>query len=637
MNETQREWLESTLSLSKNGGIPGRRATTDGDTAILLVGLGGTGADALLRIKNQINREVQDPNVEYLEIDTDESVAKATYNTTGFSETEQEFCDISVGSIQSMLNRAKEAKSLFGEECWKWVDEGIQVYGEHGRTGACGIRQIGRMQLFMNINKVMDSVSAKIDRLLQKEPDRLVISVCSGISGGTGSGILLDMAYILREVAYAKTPRIITMGYVVMPDVDEMRIAGSKTHRTAFRANGYACLKELDYYTRIEELWNNTKKEPRYKQIFPNGFKVDVADRPFEYLHLINAKDIDGNVLSYTKIWESVAKNIMMYVIGKYNIYAYEPDILRLYELNTYRWYPYKGYFSLGTSEIKMPCTEIRALFISRIFEILSKDIFRNRPAQEQFELSVRTELGITEEYIRRALYKKVTMSRPLLKISKYKYTDVWESKHRTACGEHNNKTYQIASEWLFGFQLAVDLEAKNLSAHLERRLKEFIERNLRDNQTGPFYLYYFMKSQNEYCLSHMLEGFRRYHLELQQQCVCKANELRNDIQQAFEEGVRAGIFSRKKVLRKYLTAVDSCYRNEEQAFLHKKITEILRAVKAKMELYYEKILQPLIDTLNQMSEICVENVPYLQSVSEKNWIIQPLEFEKFQEKNSMN
>ena len=626
-------FIESMLSLSKNGGISGGRVETDRTTAVLLVGLGGAGADALLQIKNQINRKVYDPNVEYLEIDTDESVAKATYNTTSFSETEKEFCDISVDSIQSMLNRVKEAKSLFGEECWKWVDERIQVYGEYGRTGACGIRQIGRMQLFMNINKVMDSVSAKIDRLLQKEPERLVISVCSGISGGTGGGILLDMAYILRKVAQAKIPNTITMGYMVMPDVDEMRIAGSKTHRTALRANGYACLKELDYYTRIEELWNSTKKEPRYKQIFPNGFKVDVAARPFEYLHLINAKDIDGNVLSYTKIWESVAKNIMIYVIGQYDIDAYEPDILRLYELKTYRWYPYKGYFSLGTSEIKMPCTEIRALFISRIFEILSKDIFRNRPAQEQFELSVRTELGITEEYIRRALYKKVTMSRPLLKTSKYKYTDVWQSKYRTACGDQNNTTYQITYEWMVGFRLAVELESKNLSVYLERRLKEFIERNLRDKQTGPFYLYYFMKSQDEYCLDQMLEEACKYHLELKQQCICKSNELRNDIQQAFDEGVRAGIFSRKKVLRKYLTALDSWYRNEEQALLHKKIAEILRTVKSQMELYYEKILQPLTDTLCQMSEICAENVQYLQSVSEKNWIIQPLEFEKFQER----
>ena len=616
-------FIESMLSLSQNGGIPGGKATTDRTTAVLLVGLGGAGADALLQIKNQINRKVYDPNVEYLEIDTDESVAKATYNTTSFSETEEEFCDISVDSIQSMLNRVKEAKSLFGEECWKWVDERIQVYGEYGRTGACRIRQIGRMQLFMNINKVMDSVSAKIDRLLQKEPERLVISVCSGISGGTGSGILLDMAYILRKVAQAKIPNTITMGYVVMPDVDEMRIDGSKTHRTALRANGYACLKELDYYTRIEELWNSTKREPRYKQIFPNGFKVDVVDRPFEYLHLINAKDINGNVLSYTKIWESVAKNIMMYVIGQYDIEAYEPNILRLYELKTYRWYPRKGYFSLGTSEIKMPCTEIRALFISRIFENLEISVFENRPTENQFNISVFKDLELSEECIRSVLYKSVTVQRPFLEGKIYKYADVWT----------NNAPYQTVYYWLGMFQKSVASQAANLPVYLEEKFKEFIKRNLKDRKTGPFYLRYYVKSQTPYCLAHMLESFRRCYFELQQQCTCKSKELKNDMQQAFVEGSNAGLFNRKKALKNYLKALDAWYRNEEHAFLYEKMAEVLETIQFRINLYYEKILQPLTNTLNRMSEICAENVQYLQSVSEKSWIIQPLEFEKFQEK----
>ena len=51
-----------------------------------------------------------------------------------------------------------------------------------------------------------------------------------------GSGILLDMAYILREVAHAKIPNTITMGYVLMPDVDELRSNVGEPYRTAWRA-----------------------------------------------------------------------------------------------------------------------------------------------------------------------------------------------------------------------------------------------------------------------------------------------------------------------------------------------------------------------------------------------------------------
>ena len=45
--------LERSLSLSKNGGIyyGGARVEADERTAVLFVGLGGSGADALLRIK----------------------------------------------------------------------------------------------------------------------------------------------------------------------------------------------------------------------------------------------------------------------------------------------------------------------------------------------------------------------------------------------------------------------------------------------------------------------------------------------------------------------------------------------------------------------------------------------------------
>ena len=279
--------------------------------------------------------------------------------------------------------------------------------------------------------------------------------MCSGISGGTGSGILLDMAYILREVAHAKIPNTITM-----------------------------------------------------------GFELNRAARPFDYVHLINSRDDAGHILSYEKILMSVAEDIMMHIICRRDTYG--PDILRAYEVSAYYSYPYKmynGYFSLGVSETKMPCREINTLYIARVFENLDISVFKNRPTENQFNVSVFKELEVSEESIRSALYKSVTVPRPLLEVKNYKYA------------------YQAVHNWLTVFQRSVVPQAANLPAYLEGKLKEFIKRNLKDKKTGPFYLRYFLKSQSTYCLDHMLEGFRRYHLELQQQCVYKLNELRNDIQ----------------------------------------------------------------------------------------------------------
>ena len=106
--------LEKSLSLSKNGGIyyGGARVEADERTAVLFVGLGGSGADALLRIKDQVKTRMilpadktgapvadQPKNIGYLEIDTDNSGQAATYGTAHFDQFGKEFCDISVKSI----------------------------------------------------------------------------------------------------------------------------------------------------------------------------------------------------------------------------------------------------------------------------------------------------------------------------------------------------------------------------------------------------------------------------------------------------------------------------------------------------------------------------------------------------------
>lgn len=134
--------------------------------------------------------------------------------TAHFDQFGKEFCDISVKSTPDVIADIKKAKAA-GEECWQWFDDDVNQVA--GSKGAGGIRQIGRMLLMNNIAKVINSVSGKIDLLTQNNPDieRLLVYVFSGISGGTGAGTFLDMAYILRKIAKAKNPNVNIMGYLL--------------------------------------------------------------------------------------------------------------------------------------------------------------------------------------------------------------------------------------------------------------------------------------------------------------------------------------------------------------------------------------------------------------------------------------
>lgn len=121
-------------------------------------------------------------------------------------------------------------------------------------------------------------------------------------------------------------------------------------------------------------------------------------------------------------------------------------------------------------------------------------------------------------------------------------------------------------------------------------------------------------------------------------QCAAKSEELRRTMYQIFAEGANARIFFKQRALQNYLKALNDWYRNEEHAFLYEKMVEVLKAIQFRINLYYENILQPLTDTLGQVSEICVQNVWYIQKNSQymqANWVIQPLEFESLQEKKS--
>ena len=630
--------LERSLSLSKNGGIyyGGARVEADERTAVLFVGLGGSGADALLRIKDQVkNRMIlpsdqssapiadQPKNIGFLEIDTDNSVQKAAYGTAHFDQFGKEFCDISVKSTPDVISDIKKAKKA-GEECWQWFDDDVNQVA--GSNGAGGIRQIGRMLLMNNITKVINAVAGKIDSLTQNNSNigKLQIYVFSGISGGTGAGTFLDMAYILRKIAKTKNPNVNLLGYLIMTDVNELN--GGK--KESLRTNGFSCLKELDYWM------SSAEHEDRYYQKFPNGFELNEHDCPFDFCHLLDASDIDGHNFNYDKILRSVAENVFAYIAGESGGDSSTSTMSSLYDnirgyittLSATVKYPAcYNFLSLGASKIEIPYTEISTLVAARVFQRLNAGMFQNRPTENQFNMSVFKDLEMTEECIRSALYKNVTVQRPLLEVKNYKYADVWP----------NNAPYQAVHNWLAVFQRSVVPQAANLPAYLEGKLKEFIKRNLKDKKTGPVYLRYYVKSQESYCLYHMLEGFRKYCSELQTQCVSKSKELKDNLNQAFAAGSNLGAFdSKSKALDRYLKALNAWYRNEEHGFLNEKIVEVLEAVKARLELYYNNILRPLTDILMELPDIFDQNVEYIRVNSSKvdestDILIKPLEFEQ--------
>ena len=624
--------LEQALSLGQNGGIyyAGARVAPEEKQAVLFVGLGGSGADALIRIKDQITNRMILPtdesntpiadtpkNIGFLEIDTDKKTKNLAYGTAHFDKRGTEFCDISVDAVDKVIENVLKQKEN-GVDYWQWFDDEVNAIA--GADGAGGIRQIGRMLLANNISKVVADVKGKINTLISNtQINDIRIIVFSGISGGTGAGTFLDMAYILRKVARESVPNVNVLGYLIMTDVNELNGGAD----SSLRANGFACLKELDYWM------NSGEHLERYHQKFP-GYELNEFAMPFDFCHLLDASDIHGHQFSYKKILRSVAENIFSYVAGEAgggsggntamtqmysNIQGY------MTALETRAPYPacYK-YLSVGAAKIEIPYTEISTLVAARVFERLEQGMFRNRPNEEEFNATVYRDLEMTEENIRSLLYREV-IPRPALQ--QYEYKDIWP----------NNTPYNAAYNWLASFQRAVVTQSSNLPSYLEGKLKNYIKSNLQNKKTGPVYLRYFVKSEESYSLYHMLEGFKNYCNELKGQCAGRSQSLKEEMQQKYVMGNNVGFTKKKGAAKDYLDSVERWYRNEESAFLNEEIVKVIEILQGRLKIYYDNILKPLTDTLFELPKIFRDNVEIIKAQEavvqeDTDILIRPLEFE---------
>lgn len=628
MRETKYSFLERSLSLSCNGGIYYKDgAEPDKRTAVLLVGLGGTGADALLRIKDQVKTRMilpsdkrgapiaeQPENIGFLEIDADDSVQKERYGTARSNTFEKEFCDISLynsgQNIPDILNNIMKAKKE-GEECWQWVSEGVRNF----MSGYANfVRQTGRVCLMYNIKKVISMIREKIESIWNGSTDKIMIYIFTGISGSTGSGIFIDAAYILRKLAQEYTQDVTVTGYLVMPDVNEKRGG----HVKSLRANGFSSLKELDYWMSIRE------SNDIYYQKFPGEFTLKEQLPPFDFCYLMNAIDSKGNTFSYDEVLQTIANSVMMFLTDDTGAMQRLIQIITmrmLYSSETKEYPACYGYQSVGIQEIKISYTRMTSWLMAKVFENLEEGMFKNRPSEKLFNKSIHEDLEISIEKLRNELGKGFIESELVLDGREYKYEDIWLNKdpYKRACARLGN------------FQISVTRRTGELPEHLEKTFQKFVKTNLKDNKTGPFYLQYFMKSQEPYCLYDMLYSVSRDCRAERNICMCKSTELAEKIEKIFEEGKeQKSPKQKKRILKEYCKAVESWYKNETEIFLNEKIEEVLEAMIERLDAYYENLLRPLTNIFLCVQEVLEDNMEYIKTHPDKKTdvLIQQMEAE---------
>ena len=365
------------------------------DQPTLIIGLGGTGADALLNTKYVLHRKLKYPagttkpgRLAYLAIDTDASdLLNKRVGDTRLQESEK--CDITDPLLKTFMSDHTLIAQPYMRD---WLSKGIPPLTVE--FGAGGVRQYGR---FMLISKAEERVIGKIRAAVtdiwaagkengagfDSSNDKVNVYILAGISGGTGSGTFLDVAYMVRQIIeYEMHLHVRVRGIIFMPDVNLCNV-NNEDVRKYIPVNGYAALKELDF-------WMNPERGRRFTQQYSSTVRVDTDEKPFELCFLVSpngSKEED-----YTTCMQTTGETLLNILSASQNtgatVQGFESFVVNLVSMLPQLRKPYAGNYifaTMGMDERRLQLDQM-ATYIAYYLLMQVQQLFERQPLKQEVE-----------------------------------------------------------------------------------------------------------------------------------------------------------------------------------------------------------------------------------------------------------
>ena len=255
--------------------------------AVGIIGLGGTGK----YITNDVIKKAREnhiPDIKGLIIDID-SQDYTVDKKLGIIET-----FIEVSDLKDLVDRELKKGGEFKK--W-WIDSYSPVGKLSGSSGANQIRINGRLAFYNEYLKIRKSIEtlnkSLLDIIKQRAPEQKPrYFVITSLGGGTGSGIFIDILFLLKEII-PKGSRV--YGVFIDGTVTQrfQRQQISLAGQTFYMS--FASLTELEYWIRNSEKFEDIKMgKPLSEKPVDIAFIVQdrtVDDKTFNFKETIELKE----------------------------------------------------------------------------------------------------------------------------------------------------------------------------------------------------------------------------------------------------------------------------------------------------------------------------------------------------------
>ncbi|MCC6421341.1 MAG: hypothetical protein IT429_24140 [Gemmataceae bacterium] len=263
----------------------------------LLIGLGGSGKDVLLRIRRMFyerhgrraDGSIGFPIVGYLALDTDPG---AFERLEGDSPGDFVLRNIQFkrGGTPEAIDCTVEPRQLEdyfrgGEQSYphifRWLPPEMKRFGANGIVGGAGQNRLfGRLAFFHHFPIIAQTLRARINQIvtdatlpqrraqwqaelrrpLRVNPRRLEVVLVYSLAGGTGAGMFLDMGLLVRHLVERDlnlpdvqpffTHFVLTPEAFVQEAAEGTRnVVLTPDQRRKIQENAFACLREMEYFS----------------------------------------------------------------------------------------------------------------------------------------------------------------------------------------------------------------------------------------------------------------------------------------------------------------------------------------------------------------------------------------------------
>jgi hypothetical protein len=245
---------------------------------MLILGLGGTGLEALLHLKALFSQHPGEvpPYCRLLYLDT---VAPKELGGVSLRDVES--------AVLLLRDPAEVLRNPSNGHIRQWFPEIRMQTVQTAVYGAAQIRPLGRLALHAQPERVVSQITTCLDTLTDRERlreggDRTSIDgqgsvevyVLTSLCGGTGSGVFIEVARLVRE-ELKDAPTVRLVGVFLLPGPFR-GLPGTDL----VRSNAYAALKELDYLPAPREPLSLT---------FGQGRTLVFDRSPFDLVYLVDS------------------------------------------------------------------------------------------------------------------------------------------------------------------------------------------------------------------------------------------------------------------------------------------------------------------------------------------------------------